>query len=86
LEENMRIGVLGIIIEKDRSVAESVQHILSEHADIIMARTGIPDKENEVYVISLIVRGTNERISALAGRLGKLKNIKVKTAVSDVNI
>lgn len=82
----MRIGVMGIIIEKDRTMAESVQHVLSENGDIIVARTGVPDRENEVYVISLIVKGTNERISALAGKLGKLKSVKVKTAVSDVNI
>ena len=82
----MRIGVMGIIIEKDRTMAESVQHVLSENGDIIVARTGVPDRENEVYVISLIVKGTNERISALAGKLGKLKSIKVKTAVSDVNV
>ena len=82
----MRIGVMGIIIEKDRTMAESVQHVLSENGDIIVARTGVPDRENEVYVISLIVKGTNERISALAVKLGKLKSVKVKTAVSDVNV
>ena len=82
----MRIGVMGIIIEKDRSMAENVQHVLSNHADIIMARTGIPDAENGVYVISLIVKGSNERISALAGKLGKLNNVKVKSAVADVEI
>ena len=82
----MRIGIMGIIIEKDRSMAESVQHILSDHADIISARTGIPDRENDVYVISLIIKGSNEKISALAGKLGKLKNVKVKTAVADVEV
>ena len=82
----MRIGVMGIIIEKDRSMAESVQHLLSEHSDIIMARTGIPDKENNVYVISVIVKGSNERISSLAGKLGRLNNVKVKSAVADIEI
>ncbi len=82
----MRIGVMGIIIEKDRSMSESVQHILSDYADIIMARTGIPDMDNGVYVISLIVRGTNEKISALAGKIGKLKNVKVKSAVTETEI
>ena len=82
----MRIGVMGIIIEKDRTIADSVQKILSEHADIITARTGVPDRERGIYVISLILRGTNEQISALAGKLGKLQNIKVKSAVSSVEI
>lgn len=82
----MRIGVMGIIIERDRSMADSVQHILSEHADIISARTGIPDKDNGVYVISLIIKGTNERISSLAGKLGKLRSVKVKSAVADIEV
>ena len=81
----MRIGVMGIIIVKDRSMAESVQHVLSGHADIIMARTGIPDAQNGIHVISLIIKGTNERISSLAGKLGKLKNVKVKSAVTDID-
>ena len=48
-----------------------------------MGRMGIPDKDRGVYVISVIVRGTNERISALTGKLGKLENVKVKSAVTD---
>mgnify|MGYP002518127921 FL=1 len=79
----MKLGVVGIIIERDRSVAEKVQTILSENADLIMGRMGLPDKERGVYVISVIVRGTNEKISALTGKLGKLENVKVKSAVTD---
>ncbi len=79
----MKLGVVGIVIERDRSVAEKVQTLLSENADLIMGRIGIPDKERGVYVISVIVRGTNERISALTGKLGRLENVKVKSAVTD---
>ena len=79
----MKLGVVGIVIERDRSVAEKVQTLVSENADLIMGRMGIPDKERGVYVISVIVRGTNERISALTGKLGRLENVKVKSAVTD---
>ncbi len=79
----MKIGVIGIIIEKDRSVVGDVQKLLSASADLIVGRMGIPDKERGVYVISLIVRGTNEEISSLTGKLGRLKNVKVKSAVTD---
>lgn len=79
----MKLGVIGIVIEHDRTVAEKVQTILSANADLIMGRMGVPDKERDVYVISVIVRGTNEKISALSGKLGKLENVKVKSAVTD---
>ena len=80
----MKIGVVGIIIEKDRSMVESVQKILSSCADVILSRTGLPDREREIYVISLIVRGSNERISALSGKLGRLNSVTVKTAVTEL--
>ena len=80
----MKIGVVGIIIEKDRSMVESVQKILSSFADVILSRTGLPDREREIYAISLIVRGSNERISALSGKLGRLNSVTVKTAVTEL--
>ena len=80
----MKIGVVGIIIEKDRRRVESVQKILSSFADGILSRTGLPDREREIYVISLIVRGSNERISALSGKLGRLNSVTVKTAVTEL--
>ena len=80
----MKIGVVGRIIEKDRSMVESVQKILSSFADVILSRTGLPDREREIYVISLIVRGSNERISALSGKLGRLNSVTVKTAVTEL--
>ena len=80
----MNIGVVGIIIEQDRSMVESVQKILSSFADVILSRTGLPDREREIYVISLIVRGSNERISALSGKLGRLNSVTVKTAVTEL--
>lgn len=79
----MKLGVIGIIIEKDRSVAEKVNKLLSEYGDIILGRMGLPNREQEVYVISVIVKATNETISALTGKLGRLTNVKVKSAVTD---
>lgn len=79
----MKLGVIGIIIEKDRSKAEKVQELLAANADLIQGRMGIPDREHGVFVISVIVRGTNERISALTGKLGRIESVKVKSAVTD---
>ena len=82
----MKIGVIGIIIEKDRIVAEKVNKLLSEYGDMICGRMGVPDKDNNVFVISVIVRATNEQISSLTGKLGRLTNVKVKSAVTDCEI
>lgn len=79
----MKIGVIGIVIEKDVSVVSKVQELLSCYAHIILGRMGVPNHETGVNVISLIVKGTNEEISALTGKLGRLTSVKVKSAVTD---
>ena len=79
----MKIGVIGIIIEKDRSVAEKVNKLLSEYGDMIIGRMGVPDQERGIFVISVIVRAANERISALTGKLGRIECVKVRSAVTD---
>ena len=79
-----RIGVVGIVIEGNRDVAMEVQKILSENGDIILGRMGIPDREDNISAISLIVKGESERISALTGKLGRLERVIVKSALTSV--
>ena len=81
----MKLGVIGIIIE-DRTFAESVNKLLSEYGDSIIGRMGIPDRANGVFVISVIVRAENETVSAFSGKLGRLKGVKVKSAVTDADV
>lgn len=82
----MKLGVVGIIIEGDRSVAGNVNEILSEYGDLIIGRMGLPNPDENVYLISLGVKGSNEKISALTGKIGRLKGVKVKSAVTDVDV
>ncbi|MBR2070706.1 MAG: CopG family transcriptional regulator [Clostridia bacterium] len=81
-----RLGVVAIVVEGNRGVAVEVQKVLSEFSDIIIGRMGIPDNEKEIAVISLIIKGTVERISALTGKLGRLENISVKSAITQVAV
>lgn len=79
----MKIGVIGIVIEKDPTVVGKVQELLSSYSTLILGRMGVPNHETGVNVISLIVKGSNEEISALTGKLGRLNNVKVKSAVTE---
>ncbi|HHY90443.1 MAG TPA: CopG family transcriptional regulator [Clostridiales bacterium] len=76
-----RVGVVGIVVE-DTEQAEKINSILHEHASIIVGRMGIPYKERKISVISLIVDGTTDEISALTGKLGKIKDVHVKSALT----
>ncbi|MBR2480676.1 MAG: CopG family transcriptional regulator [Clostridia bacterium] len=80
-----KIGVIGIIIT-DKKVVPNVQALLSEYGDIILGRMGIPDREHGIQAISIVVEGANEKISALSGKLGRLENVVVKSAVTNIEI
>ena len=47
---------------------------------------GVPDKENNINAISVIVKGSGEAISALSGKLGKLNGVSVKSALTAFEI
>lgn len=76
-----RVGVLGIVIE-NFEVVDRVNERLHEHAEIIVGRMGVPYKDRGISVISLIVDGTMDEISAITGKLGKLDGVKVKSAIT----
>lgn len=73
-----RIGAALILIENKDSV-NKLNQILSAHADVIVGRQGIPLKDRHVSVISLVLEGTSDELSALTGPIGKLEGVQVKT-------
>jgi len=76
-----RLGVVGIVVE-DLAAAPEVNAILHDAASVIVGRMGIPYRERGVSVLSLIVDGTTDELSALTGRLGRVPGIAVKTALA----
>ncbi len=76
-----RLGFVGIIIE-DNEKSEEVNKVLHLHANLIVGRIGIPYLQRGVCVISLIVDGTSDQVSAMTGKLGKISGIQVKSALA----
>ena len=76
-----RIAVVGIVIESLDNIKE-VNSILSEYDKLIVGRMGLPYKEKNSRVISIVVDGTTDEISAITGKIGKLKGVSVKAAIS----
>ena len=77
-----RIGVIGIVIDDPKKSAESVNEILSAFSDIIIGRMGLPYQKRCLSIISVMVDGTNERIGALCGKLGRLNGVNAKSGLS----
>jgi putative iron-only hydrogenase system regulator len=76
-----RIGTITILI-RAREAASAVNGLLSEHSNIILCRQGLPFREREVAVISLIVEGSVDSINALTGKLGRVEGVECKAVVT----
>ena len=78
-----RVAVVGIIVENPE-VTDKLNAILHEFAPYILGRMGIPYRKRSISIISVALDAPQNTIAALAGKLGGLKGIHVKTAYSAV--
>lgn len=76
-----RIGVVAIVVE-DLASSAGLNEVLHEFSDIIVGRMGIPYRERGVSVLSVIVDGENDLISAMTGKIGRIPHVSVKTALT----
>jgi putative iron-only hydrogenase system regulator len=76
-----RIGVLAIVVE-DLSHAPALNEILHDYRDIIIGRMGLPCKNRGISILSVLVDGSNDQIGGLTGKIGSLKGVTVKSALT----
>lgn len=77
-----RVAIIGIIVENMESV-EKLNAVLHEYAKYIIGRMGLPYREKKVSVISVAMDAPEDVISALAGKIGRLDGVSVKTVYSN---
>ncbi len=78
-----RVAIIGIIVENSEAVAD-LNNILHEYSQYIIGRMGVPYQKKGISIISVAIDATNDVISALSGKLGKLPGISSKTTYSKV--
>lgn len=76
-----RIALIGIIVE-DMNSTDKLNNILHEYSKYMVGRMGIPYREKNVGIISVVIDATNDVISSLSGKLGMIEGINVKTMYS----
>ena len=74
---------MSIIVENPDSV-ESLNTFLHENGRYIIGRMGIPYHKRRICIISIALDAPQNTISALAGKIGTLSGVSVKTAYSNV--
>ena len=77
-----RLGFVGIVIDDREKCAGIVNVILSQHSELILARTGLPNVKGNASVITLVIDATTDELGVLTGKLGNIPGISVKSGLA----
>ena len=78
-----RVAVMAIIVEQQQA-AEKLNAVLHEYGEHIIGRMGLPYREKGVHIVSVALDAPQDTIAALAGKLGNIEGVSVKTAYSNI--
>lgn len=76
-----RVALIGIVVE-NRESATALNALLHEYNEYMIGRMGIPYPKRKISIISVAVDAPQDVISALAGKLGMLDGVSIKTVYS----
>ncbi|MCH5206814.1 MAG: iron-only hydrogenase system regulator [Oscillospiraceae bacterium] len=81
MEKENRVAIISMIIENDESVTE-VNSLLHVYRKYIKGRMGVPYTERGLNIISVVMDAPEDAISALSGKLGRLRGVTSKAVYS----
>ncbi len=76
-----RVAIIGIIVENPDSVSQ-INDILHEVRDYVVGRMGIPYRERNISIISVVVDAPEKLISSVSGKIGMLDGVSAKITYS----
>ena len=76
-----RVAIIAIIVE-DINKAVEVNSVLHGYSDFIIGRMGLPYRQRNINIISVVVDAPHDEISALSGKIGRLDGVSAKTIYS----
>lgn len=79
-----RIAIIALVVA-DREAAEAINALLHEYGEHIIGRMGLPCRERGISLISVALDAPQDVISALAGKLGRLRGVSSKTVYAPEN-
>jgi len=81
MEQETRIAAALITIPKNSSEITSVNNILGEFSQVIIARQGLSLPSKNYNIISIIIESDINTINNLAGKIGKLRDTNIKIII-----
>lgn len=79
IKMDKRVASVSIIVEDPERAAE-INRILHTAADYIVGRMGIPYREKNISIISVVMDAPQDIINNVSGKLGRLQGVTAKTA------
>lgn len=76
-----RVALIGIIVENQDSV-EAMNTLLHQYGAYIIGRMGVPYREKNISIISVVIDAPLNMINTISGKLGMLSGITTKTVYS----
>ena len=77
-----RFSVMAIILESKEN-AEQLNTVLHDYREYILGRMGLPYTKHDINIISVALDAPQDIINSLAGKIGRIEGVNVKTAYSN---
>ena len=77
-----RVAVMAIILESKEN-AEQLNTVLHDYREYILGRMGLPYTKHDINIISVALDAPQDIINSLAGKIGRIEGVNVKTAYSN---
>lgn len=74
-----RFYIINVIVEDRQNAYRQVNELLHDFADVIRLRIGYPVPDENMAIILLILKASNDTVGSLSGKLGQIKGVKVKS-------
>lgn len=81
MNNETRVATIAMIVEDDESVAQ-INSLLHDYGQYIVGRMGIPYRSRGLNIINIVLDAPADIISALSGKLGRLKGVTTKAVYS----
>lgn len=76
-----RVAIIAIMITSPESV-DKINDLLHQNRDAIIGRMGLPYRQRNMNIITVVLDAPQDTVSALAGKIGRLPGVTAQTLYS----
>ena len=74
----LKLAEIAIVVPHRQQSAGSINDLLTQYGEYIIARMGVPHRQKQLNLISIVMEAPAEKIEELRSKLEKVNGIQVK--------